>query len=147
MNTITICKNTYNNLRIPIKIITCNILKLFHMKYNHKKQHTYYSTDRICISSKLHLSKLKPCPICIQLSRANKCNMDTQTSMDSRTVNTYEYAICDTSPCGVLGITIKAHLKICFTKGTDINAQKPSVLARNYIVFSSVMVSECFIHK
>jgi len=37
--------------------------------------------------------------------------------MDSRTVNTYEYAICDTSPCGVLGITIKAHLKICCTKG------------------------------
>jgi len=43
--------------------------------------------------------------------------------MDSRTVNTYEYAICDTSPCGVLGITIKAHLKICCTKGIDINTQ------------------------
>jgi hypothetical protein len=40
--------------------------------------------------------------------------------MDSRTVNTYEYTICDTGPCRVLGITIKAHLK---TDGTNSTIQ------------------------
>jgi hypothetical protein len=145
---ITIHKIThYHDVGKPNTIIAYKILHLFRMKNNYMKQHRNYSTNRIWVSSKLHLSKLKPSPICIQLSRANKCNMDTQTSMDSRTVNTYEDAICDTSPCRVLGITIKAHLKICCTNRTDINTHQWSDLATNYFVFSPDRVSGYSIHK
>jgi hypothetical protein len=81
-------------------------------EHNPKIYCTNYFTHRICISSKLHLSQLKPSPVCIQLSRTNKRNMDTHTSVYSRAVNAYENAICHTCPCRVLGITIKARLKM-----------------------------------
>lgn len=69
-------------------------------------------TYSIGISSQLHVSQLQPCPIGVELSGTYKSQMDTEVSMNSRTIDAQEYAICNTGPRRILGIAVEACLDI-----------------------------------
>lgn len=40
------------------------------------------STNSVCVSSKLHISQLQPCPIGVKLSRSNKSQMYSEASVN-----------------------------------------------------------------
>lgn len=45
------------------------------------------------------------------LDAPDKADVDTQAAMEGRAVEADEDPISDRSPCGVLGIAVKAHLQ------------------------------------
>lgn len=66
---------------------------------------------RISIATQLHLPKLLPGPIGVQICRSDKSQVHTKVPMHSWTINANEHSICYWGPCWILSVAIEALLE------------------------------------
>lgn len=68
-------------------------------------------TNRVGVSSELHVAQLRPCPIGVELGGAHERQMDAQAPVHRRAVEADEYAERDRRPRRALGPAVEADLK------------------------------------
>ena len=77
------------------------------------------NTHSIRISSQLHVPKLNPCPLSVQLCWSDKCQVYTQVSVDWRAVDADKNTKSHRRPCWILCPAIKTSLKRKKQKKTE----------------------------